>query len=201
MRAITAAFLLSATLGSAFARLPSNLPRVTLTQGTFVGNLTKPSTVFFGNIPYAEPPLGDLRFRKPVKHHTEAEGQRVLSLPDLTVYLCTQFTLRLHGRIRCAKFRQLLSSATCIYRCWVRRLWVALKDSNDLDLTYDWSILIRSYPECLDACERNRNRSPASPCVCPSTSSLIFIPVRSALDTFTVEASIMILRYKIKWGI
>lgn len=56
------------------AYLSKSFPRVQLNQGTFVGNETHLSTTFFGNIPYAEPPVGNLRFAKPQQHHLEIEG-------------------------------------------------------------------------------------------------------------------------------
>jgi len=49
-------------------------PVVNLGYGTFWGNDSLPNVHFFGGIPYAKPPTGDLRFRAPQnldEHATE----------------------------------------------------------------------------------------------------------------------------------
>lgn len=54
-------------------------PVVQLKQGVYAGNATLPGVVFFGGLPYAEPPLGDLRWRPPVRlgHHAKRKQQAV----------------------------------------------------------------------------------------------------------------------------
>lgn len=55
-------------------------PVVQLKQGSYAGNATLPGVVFFGGLPYAEPPLGDLRWRPPAKlgHHGKRKQQTVV---------------------------------------------------------------------------------------------------------------------------
>jgi hypothetical protein len=72
-------FLLSPSiLPSCFAAVTSALgPVVTLPQGSYAGNDTLPGQVFYGGIPYAQPPLGDLRWRAPLRLEDAKEGQGV----------------------------------------------------------------------------------------------------------------------------
>jgi carboxylesterase type B len=52
-------------------------PVVTLPQGSYAGNASFSGQVFFGGIPYAQPPVGDLRWRAPVKLENGCQGQGV----------------------------------------------------------------------------------------------------------------------------
>jgi carboxylesterase type B len=52
-------------------------PVVTLPQGSYAGNDTIPGQIFFGGIAYARPPLGDLRWKAPVRVEDTKEGQGV----------------------------------------------------------------------------------------------------------------------------
>lgn len=52
-------------------------PVVRLPQGAYAGNATLPGVVFFGGVPYAEPPLGELRWRPPAKFkHLKGKGNK-----------------------------------------------------------------------------------------------------------------------------
>lgn len=64
--------------------LTSNLgPVIDLGYAAFAGNSTSPTGVknspvtFFGNIPYAQPPLGNLRFRAPQPLNENAKANQV----------------------------------------------------------------------------------------------------------------------------
>jgi hypothetical protein len=52
-------------------------PVVALPQGSYAGNDTIPSQIFFGGIAYAQPPLGDLRWKTPLRVEDAKEGQGV----------------------------------------------------------------------------------------------------------------------------
>src|SRR4051812_29852322 len=66
------------------AALTSNLgPVIDIGYAAFAGNTTSPAGVdnspvtFFGNIPYAKPPLGDLRWRAPQPLNEHATAREV----------------------------------------------------------------------------------------------------------------------------
>lgn len=52
-------------------------PIVSIQQGSYAGNDSLPGVTFFGGIPYAEPPLGNLRWRPPAKLKTYHGGKVV----------------------------------------------------------------------------------------------------------------------------
>lgn len=69
---------------TAVASLTSNLgPVVNVGYAAFAGNTTSPAGVsnspvtFFGNIPYVQPPLGNLRFRAPQSLNEHGVAQEV----------------------------------------------------------------------------------------------------------------------------
>lgn len=74
---------------SAIPKVSSPLgPVVNLGYAAFVGNSTSPTgeidspVTFFGGIPYARPPLGDLRFRAPVPLDEAIVDERSLAITD-----------------------------------------------------------------------------------------------------------------------
>ena len=84
---------LVATLASASAQSDVNV--VDTGYAKYRGNLTYPNAVAYLGVPYAEPPVGDLRFRAPLPLNTsrvasEAAGQVI----DATEYpdFCIQGT-------------------------------------------------------------------------------------------------------------
>lgn len=52
-------------------------PLVSLSQGTYAGNATLPGVVFFGGLPYAQPPLGEFRWRPPAPLNDSQDGKVV----------------------------------------------------------------------------------------------------------------------------
>ena len=67
-------------------------PVVNLGYAAFAGNTTAPSgelngpVTFFGGIPYAQPPLGDLRFRAPRTLNESFEGNGTTTVTDARNY-------------------------------------------------------------------------------------------------------------------
>lgn len=56
---------------------PRPAPHVATPQGTYVGDANVPGVDQFLSIPYAEPPLGQLRFADPMPYHSGAVGREV----------------------------------------------------------------------------------------------------------------------------
>ncbi|KAJ7488146.1 Alpha/Beta hydrolase protein [Mycena latifolia] len=87
---LVASLALSAVLCAATARnLTSNLgPVVDLGYAAYAGNTTSPTGVangpvtFYGNIRYAQPPLGDLRFKAPAALNESTNTSQVLDARD-----------------------------------------------------------------------------------------------------------------------
>ena len=84
-------FILTLVPSTALAlpQLSSHLgPVVNLGYAAFVGNSTSPTgqtngpVTFFGGIPYAQPPLGDLRFRAPASLDERAVNGGNVSITD-----------------------------------------------------------------------------------------------------------------------
>jgi len=86
------ALALSALAAFVMGQTSSN--SVTLPYATYVGNQSYSNVVAYLGIPYAEPPLGDLRFRAPVALNTSritasAGGNsiQVTTYPNLLAFL------------------------------------------------------------------------------------------------------------------
>lgn len=83
------AVLLRVAPAQSLPQLTSPLgPVVNLGYSAFVGNSTSPAgqadgpVTFFGGIPYAEPPLGNLRFRAPVQLDEHAVSSKDVPIVD-----------------------------------------------------------------------------------------------------------------------
>ena len=80
-----------ALVGSASSASTSNV--VDLGYASYRGNLSFPNTVAYLGIPYAEPPLGDRRFRSPIALNTTRVGvENGGKVVDATAYpdFCVQ---------------------------------------------------------------------------------------------------------------
>ncbi|KAJ7021976.1 alpha/beta-hydrolase [Mycena alexandri] len=82
-------FIVSTFIAACAARLSSNLgPVVDLGYAAYAGNTTSPTGVdngpvaFYGSIRYAQPPLGNLRFRAPAPLNETTSASQVLDARD-----------------------------------------------------------------------------------------------------------------------
>ena len=81
--------LTSLAISSYGLSIRAEAPIVDVGYAKFRGNLTEPFSAAFLGVPYAEPPVGDLRFRAPVPLNTgKFKGSNVIdasSYPDFCV--------------------------------------------------------------------------------------------------------------------
>lgn len=114
LRSVLVVFVLGLGLGfEAFA----NTPVFQTTEGSVLGRTTA-SGVFYPNIPYAKPPVGDLRWkapRKPSVRSTPWDGSRL----DVR---CAQVGAFFSGTTDDSQFGRLVGSEDCLYlNVWAPR--------------------------------------------------------------------------------